>query len=227
MQLDDYQTEAIKTRQDPLGPLNQNRIISLLGLAREAGELISEYKKFIRDGERYSPLKERACEELGDVLWYVASVADEFGLSLDDVAEKNLQKIRDRWTSSVEKDMLRFDADFPEGERLPQRTLVYFTDKESNGIHRTQMRIEAAELGDPLTDNNYEEDGYRFHDIFHWACAATLGWSPVLRKLLRRKRKSNQKADEVEDGARRPQDWLLVQRARTIRVQGVTNWRSY
>lgn len=62
--------------------------------------------------------------------------------------------------------------------------------------------LDGARLGNELTDNAYEDDGYRWHDVFHFACAAILGWSPVLRKLLDRKRKSKAKTDEVEDGGR-------------------------
>ena len=57
-------------------------------------------------------------------------------------------------------------------------------------------------LGSPLTDNSYEKDGYRFHDIFHIALACMMGWSPVIRALLRVKRKSDPQLDEVEDGGR-------------------------
>ena len=64
------------------------------------------------------------------------------------------------------------------------------------------MYFEGRRLGDDLTDNAYYEDGYRFHDVMHVALAAKLGWSPVLRKLMGRKRKSEQHLDEVEDGAR-------------------------
>src|SRR4029079_14836619 len=53
-----------------------------------------------------------------------------------------------------------------------------------------------------LTDNAYENDGYRFHDVSHRADAAVLGWSPIIRSGLKRKRKSNHKTDEVEDGGR-------------------------
>jgi hypothetical protein len=59
--------------------------------------------------------------------------------------------------------------------------------------------------GDPITDNAYEDDGYRFHDVMHLALAATLGWSPVTRKIWKPsslKRKSQPKIDEVEDGGR-------------------------
>jgi hypothetical protein len=64
------------------------------------------------------------------------------------------------------------------------------------------MYINGKRLGDDLTDNSRDGDGYRFHDIMHLANAAKLGWSPVLRDLLKRKRKSDPETDEVEDGAR-------------------------
>ena len=64
------------------------------------------------------------------------------------------------------------------------------------------MYLDGQRLGDDLTDNAYDEDGYRFHDVMHLALAAKLGWSPVLRKLMGRKRKSKQQLDQVEDGAR-------------------------
>ena len=64
------------------------------------------------------------------------------------------------------------------------------------------MHLDGQRLGDPLTDNAHEPDEYRFHDVFHLAHAAVLGWSPVLRSLMRRKRKYDPKVDEVEDGAR-------------------------
>ncbi len=53
-----------------------------------------------------------------------------------------------------------------------------------------------------MDDNAHEADGYRFHDVFHLAFMATFGWSPVIRALLKRKRKSNPAIDNVEDGAR-------------------------
>jgi hypothetical protein len=64
------------------------------------------------------------------------------------------------------------------------------------------QRIWGINVGDPLTDNSHKPDGYRFHDVFHLAYAAHLGWSPVLRALLKLKRKSCPKIDENEDGAR-------------------------
>jgi hypothetical protein len=64
------------------------------------------------------------------------------------------------------------------------------------------MYLDGRQLGDELTDNSYDNDGYRFHDVLHLAIVANLGWSPVLRSLLAKKRKSKPDVDEVEDGAR-------------------------
>jgi hypothetical protein len=75
------------------------------------------------------------------------------------------------------------------------------------------QRCNAIKIGDRLTDNKTEEDDYRFHDVFHLAHAAILGWSPVLRSLFRVKRKSNPKIDETEDGARA----ILIE-------EGLTTW---
>lgn len=47
-----------------------------------------------------------------------------------------------------------------------------------------------------------DPDGYRFHDVFHLAYVAVLGWSPVIRKLMKRKRKDDPRIDEVQDGGR-------------------------
>jgi hypothetical protein len=52
------------------------------------------------------------------------------------------------------------------------------------------------------TVNRADPDGYRFHDVFHLAYMTHLGWSPVIRSLLKLKRKSNRKIDEEQDGAR-------------------------
>jgi hypothetical protein len=53
-----------------------------------------------------------------------------------------------------------------------------------------------------LTDNITDQDGYRFHDVFHFAYAAVLHWSPVVRALIKQKRKSSPKYDEEQDSGR-------------------------
>jgi hypothetical protein len=72
-----------------------------------------------------------------------------------------------------------------------------------NGEQRVVLlRCNGINFGDRLTDNIEDPDGYRYHDIFHFAHAVHLGWSPVVRALLRCKRKSSSKKDEGQDGAR-------------------------
>jgi hypothetical protein len=67
---------------------------------------------------------------------------------------------------------------------------------------RVRMTVNGEPIGQALSDNSYDPDGYRFHDVFHLAYAAILGWSPNLRAFLKRKRKSLPLLDEVEDGGR-------------------------
>lgn len=57
-------------------------------------------------------------------------------------------------------------------------------------------------LGDPITNGSHIADGYCFHDIFHLSYAPVLGWSPVMRSLFKRKRRSVPQIDEAEDGGR-------------------------
>ena len=173
----------------------------MLGLAGETGQLLSEYKKHLRDGEAHPLFEERVSEELGDLLWYIANVASKFGLTLNEIAAANLVKVKARWATS-RTEPLCFDATLTEGERLPRRFEVELVDIEGDERQSVRVLINGKPFGTELTDNAYDPDGYRFHDVFHFACAAVLGWSPVTRALLRRKRRSLHLVDEVEDGGR-------------------------
>jgi len=203
MEMREYQERAKKTDRNPAGgPTDQKAmVIPLLGLAGEAGELLSEYKKFLRDGDVHLLFRERFAEELGDMLWYLSNVATKFGLSLSEIAERNLAKCEQRFGHP--EGAPDFDEGYPDGERLPRRFEVHFN-AIKDGSHRPRMKAyyEGKQFGDDLTDNAYEGDGYRFHDVFHLAFAAVLGWSPITRSLLGRKRKSKPQIDEVEDGGR-------------------------
>ncbi|MGH2835177.1 MAG: nucleoside triphosphate pyrophosphohydrolase family protein [Solirubrobacteraceae bacterium] len=74
-----------------------------LGLAGEAGEVAEHAKKAIRDdGGSVSEERKRAMsKELGDVLWYVAQIATELGLDLNEIADQNLQKLLSRQQRGV------------------------------------------------------------------------------------------------------------------------------
>jgi NTP pyrophosphatase (non-canonical NTP hydrolase) len=204
MNLNVYQREAQKTDRVPARGNTQagiDLIVPLLGLAGEAGELLSEYKKHLRDGDSHLLFKDRISEELGDLLWYVANVAAKFNLKLEDVAQSNLRKTRDRW-GDQDSSATVFDADFEEHERLPRQFEIELSEVIVKGKTKIRARMNGKKIGDDLTDNADDPDGYRFHDVFHLGYVAVLGWSPVIRKLLKRKRKSDQKIDEVQDGGR-------------------------
>ena len=66
-----------------------------LGLGSEAGEVQGKVKKWIR-GDKRGLDKEAIKKELGDVLWYVARLADELGISLKEIAITNLIKLYNR-----------------------------------------------------------------------------------------------------------------------------------
>ncbi len=201
MDLRSYQLAALKTAQqvpegaDPL-------IVPLLGLVTEAGGVAGFYKKLLRDGPAYQGAKAKIREELGDVLWYLAAVADRFGLDLEDIAAANLSKVNDRWKPSSTGTPL-LDEPFPEHERLPRTgEITIDLDLDARGRTLAKTTFNGAPIGDKLTDASHIEDGYALHDVFHFSYAAVLGWSPVTRMLLKRKRKSVARIDEAEDGGR-------------------------
>ena len=74
-----------------------------LGLAGEAGEIAEHAKKAIRDDAGTISDERRAAmaRELGDVLWYLAGLATELGLDLDQIARENLEKLRSRQRRGV------------------------------------------------------------------------------------------------------------------------------
>lgn len=101
MDLKTYQTESRKTAT--YVDAGKNFIYPTLGLASEAGEVAGKVKKIMRDdGMNVSGEKREAIKgELGDVLWYVAQTATEFGLDLEDIAKQNLEKLFSRMERGV------------------------------------------------------------------------------------------------------------------------------
>jgi len=96
MTFNDYQTTSRQTAIYPNA--DNNFIYPTLGLSGEAGEVADKIKKVIRDnnGEMTDEIRMNLSKELGDVLWYVAQLATELGLKLDDVAAGNIEKLLSR-----------------------------------------------------------------------------------------------------------------------------------
>jgi NTP pyrophosphatase (non-canonical NTP hydrolase) len=128
-------------------------------------------------------------------------IGADASVSLRDAAERNTAKTRSRWPDDKRYAPL-FDDAFPVEEQLPRRLHVEFLERSRGAQRAVILRCNDINFGDRLTDNIEDPDGYRFHDIFHFAYAVHLGWSPVVRALMRTKRKSAPKVDEAQDGAR-------------------------
>jgi NTP pyrophosphatase (non-canonical NTP hydrolase) len=208
MDLDEYQAQALKTEQKPKVQ-EMAEVVPFLGLAGETGELLNEYKKYVRDGSAHVRFRGRLKEELGDVLWYLADAAAKFELRLSEIAAINLTKVRERWGDRDRDGQLMlyghariFDADYPPGERLPRRFVARFYQRQQGDRMHVRVVVDGRQMGQELDDNVREADGYRFHDVFHLACAGVLGWSPVTRRNLGCKRRSVDATDRNEDGGR-------------------------
>lgn len=89
-----YQTESRAFAFYPR--FRSNPEYATLGLVGEAGEIANKVKKMSRDGVSWDDIRLDIAAELGDVLWYMARLCDEFGLDLEWVANKNMEKLNDR-----------------------------------------------------------------------------------------------------------------------------------
>jgi NTP pyrophosphatase (non-canonical NTP hydrolase) len=202
MKLGDYQTKASETNQFSDG---ERSMASSIWNLTESVSLISRlYDERARlidmDEEKY---REKMKSKLGDILWYVSNTSSNLSFKLEEIAQDNLQKCQDRW-GKKKKAIKHFDEKCPPDQQLPRKIKVKI-DQDENG--RVKMSVELKDggemaLGARVTDNAHFEDGYRFHDVIHLSFMTVLGWSPVMRALMNRKRKGEPKIDEVEDGAR-------------------------
>lgn len=97
MTLDEYQKEALVTAVwsgDDFKDLTH----WVLGVSGEAGEISEKLKKIIRDfdGQLSNDAKQEIIKEMGDVLWYLAVLAEHLGYKFDHVGHTNIKKLRDR-----------------------------------------------------------------------------------------------------------------------------------
>lgn len=107
MNFNDYQKKSRKTAGYPA--IGHPVIYPSLGLVNEAGEVAGKVKKIFRDkgGEINAESKAALKAELGDVLWYLAQIATELEISLDEIAAYNIDKLYSR----LERGTIRGDGD--------------------------------------------------------------------------------------------------------------------
>lgn len=95
MSFNEYQTEANKTASNKSISTSASWVSYLgLGLNGESGEVAEILKKHMRDGTEIN--MEDLSKELGDVLWYISGLCSAFGFSLEEIAQKNIKKLRER-----------------------------------------------------------------------------------------------------------------------------------
>ena len=173
-----------------------------LSLAAYAGQLSRSYDSLLYGHGSSDTFNTQLRETLTGIVMELTRLTSIYRLSFAEVASENLEKVNHRWTDSS-KSRIDSQVDWSENEQLPLRFDVWLND--FHGSVTSVFSVDGGETHstlDSLTDNAYDPDGYRFHDVFHFAYTAVLSWSPVTRSLLRRKRKSDPQVDEVEDGGR-------------------------
>jgi len=101
MDFKEYQEKSRKTALYP--DKDNNFVYPTLGLSGEAGEVAEKIKKVIRDKDGIidDVIREEIKKELGEELWYVAQLATELGLSMDEIAQKNIEKLLSRMERGV------------------------------------------------------------------------------------------------------------------------------
>ena len=100
MTLEEYQQAAARTMNPRLTD-NERLLDAAAGVAEEAGEVLAHVRKHLYQDRALD--KEKLAEELGDVLWCVAATASASGLTLEDIAARNTEKLGQRWPEGMPK----------------------------------------------------------------------------------------------------------------------------
>jgi len=204
----DIMFAALQPALKATGPGAQDAFeATLMRLAGEAGKLVADFS-----AGRIKRNSDLLSTHMSSIFRALIDAANEAHVSLAAAAHRNLEKTFDRWPEKRTYPAL-FDADDDPAEQIPRGIEMQIFEKAVNNQTYVFLRCNGINIGDRLTDNKLEKDDYRFHDVFHLANAAILGWSPVLRALFRVKRKSRPKLDEAEDGARA----ILIE-------EGISTW---
>lgn len=181
------------TEGSPDSPAFEAAIIALAG---KVGLLLNDFHQ-----DRIANNRDVLSAHLVDIFRALINAADIADIDLAEAAAFNIAKIHSRWPERRQYSPL-FDHDSPPLEQLPRVIRMNIIEQKAGTRTFVIQQCNGINIGSALTDNRLVDDDYRFHDSFHLAYAAILGWSPVIRALFKLKRKSKPKIDEAEDGAR-------------------------
>jgi NTP pyrophosphatase (non-canonical NTP hydrolase) len=189
--------QGVQLKKNKLGSPNSEAFeAALISLAGKVGLLLHDF-----DLHKFAKNRDALSAHLVEIFRALIEAANVADVDLGKAAALNVSKINSRWPEE-RKYLPLFDEAFGPREQLPRKIPMRLFEEIRNNKTHVVQQYKGVTIGSPLTDNRIVLDDYRFHDVFHLAYAAILGWSPVLRALLKVKRKSNPKIDEAEDGAR-------------------------
>jgi hypothetical protein len=187
----------IQSQRDNAGSANSPEFeAAVIALAGKTGLLLNDFSL-----GRIANNRDTLSAHLVEIFRALIRAADVADVDLETAARRNLEKTNSRWPTTRSYSPL-FDEGFRASEQLPRKIEIEIVEEEFRGGLQVVQRLRGVKLGSSLTDNKVAPDDYRFHDVFHLAYAAILGWSPVIRALLKTKRKSQPRVDEAQDGAR-------------------------
>lgn len=197
-QVDAYQTVAFITRRTED---NQLRDVCTAVLQQLAAQLSRDFLPNMEMGLNHEIRPKNPVDALGEIMWHLAALASLYKLTLSNILMLTREKALFR--NPQNNPGPRHDSE-KHTERFPDRFEVHFVSVDStrSNMFWVEHGTVVQKLGDMLTDNDHDGDGYRFHDVMHIAFAVHLGWSPNLRAFMALKRRSVEKTDEVEDGGR-------------------------
>ena len=188
-----------------LKKINENELIT--NLISIAGRLANGENKYSKITSRKEPNEKiQSAEivfkkELKNALFHLTIISQKFETTLIKAASANIEKTYHRYICS-KNSLKSYDKSYPSHEQFSPKLKVVFKEVGFGDGKKSLMYINKIKFGSPLSDNSKIHDDYRFHDAFHLAYLAVLGWSPVMRSLLQLKRKSCHQTDMVDDGAR-------------------------
>jgi len=189
---DDYQNLALKTARTSGRILIE---VCLTVLSQLGAELLHAMLPAIEKKLNTNITNRQTNIILGEITWHLAAIASLYDLSLDEVVAFNKKKVGFRAERGIPTPL--HDEGRQPKEQFPRQFDIAFV-RVAPG--KSRMYFQGRRLGDDLTDNALEDDGYRFHDVLHLGLIAHLGWSPVVRGMMKRKRPPE--IDEVQDGGR-------------------------